>query len=162
MHAHALETCLPHIRPTARILDIGSGSGYLTHCFANLISDDGGKVVGLEHIPELIELAKKNMAKSEDGRSLLETGKAEFVQGDGRLGYGGKEEWDVVHVGAAAEKVGEGLLGVLKRGGRMFIPVEDAMGYQYIWVIDKKEDGSVERKKEWGVRFVPLTDAPKK
>lgn len=42
---------------------------------------------------------------------------------------------------------------------RMFIPVGDAYE-QYIWVIDKKEDGSIERKKSFGVRYVPLTDAP--
>jgi protein-L-isoaspartate(D-aspartate) O-methyltransferase len=41
----------------------------------------------------------------------------------------------------------------------MFIPVG---GYsQYIWVIDKKENGSIERRREFGVRYVPLTDAPK-
>lgn len=42
---------------------------------------------------------------------------------------------------------------------RMFIPVGNATA-QYIWVIDKKADGSVERKKSFGVRYVPLTDEP--
>ena len=32
---------------------------------------------------------------------------------------------------------------------------------QNIYVIDKKEDGSVTKKKDMGVRYVPLTDAPK-
>lgn len=41
----------------------------------------------------------------------------------------------------------------------MFIPVGDA-DTQYIWIIDKKEDGSVERRQDLGVRYVPLTDAP--
>lgn len=46
--------------------------------------------------------------------------------------------------------------------GRMFIPVEDDNGYdQYVWAIDKKEDGSVVKEKLFGVRYVPLTDAPK-
>lgn len=43
---------------------------------------------------------------------------------------------------------------------RLFVPVEEGFG-QYIFVIDKKQDGSVERKKLYGVRYVPLTDAPK-
>ena len=41
----------------------------------------------------------------------------------------------------------------------MFIPVGGA-GMQYIWIIDKQEDGSVTRKKDFGVSYVPLTDAP--
>jgi protein-L-isoaspartate(D-aspartate) O-methyltransferase len=44
---------------------------------------------------------------------------------------------------------------------RMFIPVGDRLGDQYIWVIDKKEDGSVVKERTMGVRYVPLTDAPK-
>ena len=43
---------------------------------------------------------------------------------------------------------------------RMFIPVGDRWG-QHIYVIDKKEDGTVSKKKEMGVMYVPLTDAPK-
>ena len=42
---------------------------------------------------------------------------------------------------------------------RLFMPVEENHN-QHIYVIDKKEDGSVEKKKLYGVRYVPLTDAP--
>lgn len=42
--------------------------------------------------------------------------------------------------------------------GRMFIPVEE--GYvQHIYVVDKDENGKVTKKKEYGVQYVPLTDA---
>lgn len=47
----------------------------------------------------------------------------------------------------------------LTRAFRLFIPVEEHY-MQHIYVIDKKEDGSVEKKKEYGVQYVPLTDAP--
>lgn len=50
-------------------------------------------------------------------------------------------------------------LTIKKQTNRMFIPVGNA-DMQYIWVIDKKENGSVERKKSFGVRYVPLTDTP--
>jgi protein-L-isoaspartate(D-aspartate) O-methyltransferase len=45
---------------------------------------------------------------------------------------------------------------------RIFIPVEDPKGYgdQHIWVVDKDEKGEVTKKKLYGVRYVPLTDAP--
>ena len=47
-------------------------------------------------------------------------------------------------------------------GGRMFIPVDDddAGWSQHVWNIDKDEHGNVSRKRLFGVRYVPLTDAP--
>ena len=49
---------------------------------------------------------------------------------------------------------------ILTRVLRLFIPVEESY-MQHIYVIDKKEDGTVTKKKEYGVQYVPLTDAPK-
>ena len=43
---------------------------------------------------------------------------------------------------------------------RLFVPVEENFA-QHIYVIDKKEDGTVKREKVMAVRYVPLTDAPK-
>ena len=43
---------------------------------------------------------------------------------------------------------------------RLFIPIEEN-SEQHIYIIDKDEDGNVTAKKEYGVRYVPLTDAPK-
>lgn len=130
MHASAVEHVLPRLLPSEaspapRVLDIGSGSGYLTHLFAELVGDRG-LVVGLEHIRELRDLGEANMGKSVEGRRLLESGKARFVVGDGRLGWveearQGEEEygtaWDVIHVGAAAKEVHAPLLEQLKAPG---------------------------------------------
>ena len=159
MHAAAAESLLPYLHPAARVLDIGSGSGYLTAVLANLIGPSG-KVVGVEHIQGLVDLANKNTSKSKEGREMLESGKVRFVKADGRLGLDdGEGGWDAIHVGAAAKEAHKVLVEQLRAPGRLFIPVgEDA---QYIWVIDKKEDGSVVREKSFGVRYVPLTDAPK-
>lgn len=43
----------------------------------------------------------------------------------------------------------------------MFIPVDTNDGSEtHIWVIDKDEKGTVTKRKLFGVRYVPLTDAP--
>ncbi|KAK1495259.1 protein-L-isoaspartate O-methyltransferase [Colletotrichum tamarilloi] len=164
MHASATESLLPHIlpsetRPAPRVLDVGSGSGYLTHLLAELVGDRG-LVVGLEHIQALKDMGETNMAKSAEGRALLDSGKVKFRVGDGRKGWveaprGGETRdstgWDAIHVGAAAVELHQELVDQLRAPGRMFIPVEDDNGYdQYVWAIDKKEDGSVVKEKLFG------------
>ena len=52
--------------------DVGSGSGYLTSCLARLSGDDG-KVIGLETIKELVEIATENI--NLDDPTLLKSGK---------------------------------------------------------------------------------------
>lgn len=45
----------------------------------------------------------------------------------------------------------------------MFIPVDaDTSGYdQYVWKITRNQEGKVNKERLFGVRYVPLTDAPK-
>lgn len=124
MHASALESLLPYLNAGSRVLDIGSGSGYLTAVLAELVQP-GGRVVGVEHIRELKELGERNLGRSQRGRELLSDGTVEFVVGDGRRGWvdrgapeGGKEYWDAIHVGAAAGEVHGGLVEQLRRPGR--------------------------------------------
>lgn len=176
MHSHACEYLLNYLKPGARVLDIGSGSGYLTHVLANLATDPAadpvtdGHIVGVDHIPELVELSKRNMAKSQQGRRFLETGKVKFIAADGRQGWKEGAPYDVIHVGAAAEELHDVLVQQLRGPGRMFIPVESGNGGggalgsllgggQWIWVVDKKEDGSVQKEKVFQVSYVPLTDS---
>ena len=215
MHASACESLLDYLKPGAKVLDVGSGSGYLTHVLAELVKP-GGTVVGIEHIQPLVDLANKNTAKSEEGRGLLDSGGIVYVKADGRKGWtgeGGKEGYDAIHVGAAAAGFHQELIDQLKAPGRLvspspqlseplplmrppsllmdnrnweqvlvlletskmfppvlssglltsffrlFIPVEENY-MQHIYVIDKEKDGSVVKKKQYGVQYVPLTDAP--
>jgi protein-L-isoaspartate(D-aspartate) O-methyltransferase len=159
MHANACESLLTHLSPGARVLDIGSGSGYLTAVLSNLVGPSGN-VIGIDHIQPLVDLSIANMSKGEEGRRMLEEGQVRFVTGDGRKGYKEGAPYDAIHVGAAAAEHHGELTEQLKAPGRLFVPVAEG-DLQHIYIIDKKEDGSVERKKLYGVQYVPLTDAPK-
>jgi len=157
MHAHALEMLRDKLIPGARILDVGSGSGYLTACMARLVQPDG-KVIGIEHIPELVQLSIKNISKN--GRSLFDDGILEIVLGDGRLGYPQGEPYDAIHVGAAAPSRPNALIEQLKPGGRLVVPV--GVGSQKMMIYDKSMDGlEVHERSTLGVRYVPLTDKAK-
>ncbi|KAK5716734.1 hypothetical protein LTR15_009626 [Elasticomyces elasticus] len=158
MHAAACESLLPYLRPGARVLDIGSGSCYLTHVLAELVKP-GGKVVGVEHIQPLVEMGTANTRKSAEGRDLMDSGGIRYVKADGRLGWPQDAPYDAIHVGAAAAGFHQALIDQLKAPGRLFMPVEEDH-MQHIYVIDKKEDGTVTKTKDMGVRYVPLTDAP--
>ena len=125
-------------------------------------------MIGIDHIPELVEMARNNMNKSKQGRELQDSEKVKFITADGRLGWKEGAPYDAIHVGAAAEKLHPVLIDQLRAPGRLFIPVESenngAAGGnegQYIWIVDKKEDGSVEKSKVFQVSYVPLTDAPR-
>ena len=134
MHAHAAETLLPFLNPGASVLDVGSGSGYLTRVLAELVrpngSNSGGKAVGVEHVGALVDMAIGNVKKEDAGNrggegqgrlrgsSLLESGQLKFFKGDGRLGCEAEAPYDAIHVGAAAKEVHAELVGQLKRPGR--------------------------------------------
>ncbi|KAH9478209.1 Protein-L-isoaspartate(D-aspartate) O-methyltransferase [Psilocybe cubensis] len=154
MHAYATEHLLPYLHPGAKVLDIGSGSGYLVSVLHELVSP-GGKVVGIDHIPELVDSSIHNLKKDGRGESI-ENGEIIMIAGDGRLGYPSAGPYDAIHVGAAASKVPQELIDQLAKPGRMFIPVGDYS--QYIEHIDKDEHGNVTRSQVMAVRYVPLTD----
>lgn len=86
-HAHAVENLLPFLRPGSRVLDVGSGSGYLVALFHHLVSGDPGKgkVVGIEHIPQLVDWSVTNLKR--DGlEKALEDDEIVMFSGDGRQG----------------------------------------------------------------------------
>ena len=68
MHAHALELLKDHLKPGMNALDVGSGSGYLTACMALMVGEDG-KVIGVDHIKELVDWSGDNIIKDKLGLS---------------------------------------------------------------------------------------------
>ncbi|KAG6589408.1 Protein-L-isoaspartate O-methyltransferase 1, partial [Cucurbita argyrosperma subsp. sororia] len=153
MHATCLQLLEKHLQPGMRALDVGSGTGYLTACFALMVGPKG-RAVGVEHIPELVASSIKNIEKSA-AAPLLKEGSLSVHVGDGRQGWAECAPYDAIHVGAAAAEIPPALIDQLKPGGRMVIPVGNI--FQDLKVVDKDTDGSINIHDETSVRYVPLT-----
>ncbi|GAA5850200.1 hypothetical protein JCM9279_003563 [Rhodotorula babjevae] len=167
MHANAIENLEPFLQPGSNVLDVGAGSGYLLGIFHALVSP-GGTVLGIEHIPALVERALENLEGDPgvSGAVLREgeergQGGLRCVVADGREGApeglvpeGG---WQAIHVGAAAPSLPPALVAQLAAPGRMFIPLGAAHGPQAVWQVDKDARGEVTQTRLYGVRYVPLT-----
>jgi len=173
MHSYALELLKDHLKPGAKILDVGSGSGYLCVVFARLISGGGagnggedrgitkiqppkGRVIGIDHIPELVQTSISNVQKDSSAKKLLHSGILKLVTGDGWKGMESEAPFDAIHVGAAAANIPMALLDQLRNGGRMVIPVGPEGMEQKLAIVDKKADGSVVREDIMGVVYVSL------
>jgi protein-L-isoaspartate(D-aspartate) O-methyltransferase len=74
MHAYALELAAVavHNVEKPRVLDVGAGSGYLTACLGHLVEQEEGRVFGIERIPQLAQLAQKNVQRAD--RELVARG----------------------------------------------------------------------------------------
>ena len=84
----------------SKTLDVGSGSGYLTVCFAKMVGMSG-KVIGIDHIQQLVDWSESNIRKNHS--ELLDSNLVALVVGDGREGYEQEGPYDAIHVGAAAK-----------------------------------------------------------
>ena len=92
-----------HLAKAERVLDVGSGSGYLCAAMYFMMKNPKAQVFGVEHIPQLVALSLKNLGKSHQG--LLDEQKIVIKEGDGRLGLAEFGPFDCIHVGAAASEM---------------------------------------------------------
>ena len=155
MHALALEYLSDYCTKGAKILDIGSGSGFLTVALSKMTKDTG-TVVGIDHIFELYDFGRKNIKKHHS--ELIKNGKVILVLGDGRKGYKKYGPYKAIHVGACSEEVPIDLLNQLDNNGRMFIPVGKKGETQNIIIVDKNSYGKVTYKPILSVCYGMLTD----
>jgi protein-L-isoaspartate(D-aspartate) O-methyltransferase len=130
------------LQPGAKVLEIGTGSGYQAAILAEL----GCKVYTIERHVDLLLQARKMFEK----KGYRIGSKA----GDGTIGWSEFAPYDGIVVTAAAPNVPDPLKDQLAEGGRLVIPVGD-LDTQDLHVIMKK--GNVfEVKVAEGFKFVPL------
>mmetsp|Transcript_2204 Transcript_2204/g.5456 ORF Transcript_2204/g.5456 Transcript_2204/m.5456 type:complete len:231 (-) Transcript_2204:115-807(-) len=151
MHAHALGLLAGHLKPGARALDIGCGSGYLSVCMARMVGETG-RVVAIDYLAPLVEMATANVQAAD--AELLRSGQLSILKGDGWEGAPNDAPFDAIHVGAAAASVPSALKEQLALGGRMVIPVGTST--QVFWQIDRLSDGGFQETPLMNVRYVPL------
>jgi len=100
------------IRPTDRILEIGTGSGYLTACLAQL----GQSVHSVDLYEDFIEQARARL--QQHGIS-----NATFEQADAAAGLASEGGFDVIAVTGSLPVLHQGFHGKLNPGGRLFVIV---------------------------------------
>ena len=134
------------VRPGMKILEVGAGSGYQAAILAWLAGAKG-RVVSVERLSEVAELAKRNLAQ-------FNFANLEVAYGDGTKGYPQEAPYDRIIVTAAAPSIPKPLIEQLKDGGRMLIPVGPSIWQDLILV--EKRGGAVSQKSILPVMFVPL------
>ena len=125
------------------ILEIGTGSGYMTA----LLSMLGRTVVSLERHDSLANAASATLAQ-------LGCENVTVLVGDGCLGWPERAPYDAIVVSAAAPILPRALFEQLRERGRMVLPVgpEESQELQLI----RKLDGRPQITLMEGCRFVPL------
>ena len=131
--------------PRARILEIGTGSGYQTAILAKM--PDVQQVLSVERIQPLQEKARARLR-------LLKIHNVQLRLADGGLGWPDSAPFDGILSAAAPREVPRELIDQLADGGRLVIPVGED-GEQQLTVIDKRGDEIISTTIEPG-RFVPL------
>lgn len=99
------------LRETDRVLEIGTGSGFLTACLASLASS----VLSLDIYPEFTERAAASLA-----RAQLEN--AELLTQDAMRDLP-KDSFDAIAITGSVKALGERWTSMLKPGGRLFAVV---------------------------------------
>lgn len=122
-----------------KVLEVGSGGGYLINLLAEM--DYNLDIYGTELIKELVDQAHER---------LKEYKNIHLYHTPNSLGLKDKSPFDRIIVSAASDKIPKQLFKQLKEGGIMVIPINDSL-YKIVKKNDKKQ--IIEYP---GFDFVPL------
>jgi protein-L-isoaspartate(D-aspartate) O-methyltransferase len=141
----ALMTDLLDPRPDHVVLEIGTGSGYQAAVLAALVRH----VYSIEVIRPLSLRAAAALA----GEGIT---KVSLRVGDGAAGWPEHAPYDGIVVTAAAPRVPSALLGQLRPGGRMVIPLGEPRDTQMLTLITRDALGELAYRELLPVAFVPF------
>ena len=117
------------IRNTDKVLEIGAGSGFM----AALLAGKAEFVYTVEIDPELVELARKNLAKAGVANVSVDLG-------DAAQGWPLYTPYDVIVVSGSLPVLPDALLRQLKIGGRLVAIVGEAPVMEMLLVTRTEED----------------------
>jgi protein-L-isoaspartate(D-aspartate) O-methyltransferase len=130
-------------KPSDRVLEIGTGSGYQAAILAELVSE----IYSIEIVEPLAKTAEATLRR-------LGYKNVHVKVGDGYKGWPEHAPFDAITVTCAPDHVPKPLVDQLKEGGRMIIPV-GGFGDQELYLLEKK-NGQLQRRAVLPVRFVPM------
>ena len=136
-------------RPTDKVLEVGTGSGYQAAVLAELVA----KVYTIEIVDDLAKRAAADLKRLGYTNVCVRAG-------DGYKGWPEVAPFDAIIVTCAPEKVPPPLIEQLKDGGRLIVPVGPT-GDQEL-VLMQKHGVGLERRAVLPVRFVPMTGQSQK
>jgi protein-L-isoaspartate(D-aspartate) O-methyltransferase len=140
----AYQTQLLEVFPHQKILEIGTGSAYQ----AMVLAEMGASVFTIERQKKLFDHNKTFILR-------LKYPNIKFFYGDGFEGLPTFAPFDKIIVTAAAPFIPPKLIGQLKIGGKMVIPV-DENGRQKMMRITKNGDGTLDEETFSDFSFVPM------
>jgi protein-L-isoaspartate(D-aspartate) O-methyltransferase len=131
------------LAPTDKVLEVGTGSGYVTALLAELAA----QVISVERHATLAAEAQRTL-------DALGYRNVKVVVADGTQGFPAEAPYDAITVAAAAPALPPALLAQLNEGGRVIIPVGSPENQQLQLI--RIRSGEAEIYLREACRFVPL------
>jgi len=146
----ALMTQSLELKPTDKVLEVGTGSGYQAAVLSRLAS----RVFSIEISVALAQKARQTL-------QTLGFANVEIKSDDGYFGWLEQAPFDAIIVTCAARQIPPPLVRQLKEGGRLVIPLEETDEFQLLKLVTKIK-GKPEIRQIAQVRFVPMLGQDKK